>query len=178
MSQKEIYGRMLCTNWIASRWSEERIVKALQLKNGRELSFDEGLGEVHVNNMDKNDHLVLVSPVIDGWTLVMGNSLKDLERSKSFCEILSENTWAFSLGIDWWTAYHFWMFAEYGQVKRYYAMVDPEPKISGEKQDFEKLIPDLEEQESIFTLSKHFGLDIDKIHTEDFDKPATLYTLS
>lgn len=162
-------GYFLSANWIAVQSSVEKIVSVLDLKNPQMVSLEEGWGNVHMNERDAFPNSILITSEINSYRLIVGSQLNDLDLSTCFVKKLSSNSGrVFSFGIDLWCAYCFWMYAENGELKRYYQEVDTEVQEYGKKQEFEKGIHPID-SESIFELSKTFALDIDDIKREDFD---------
>lgn len=160
----ELDGYILCSNWIATRYSVDEIVRILALNNVETLSFEEGLHRTHTNNRDENPNSILISPKINGFHLIMGHPLMLIENATVLTEKLSANKGAvFAFGVDIWCAYHSWLYAENGQLIRYYENVDSLVSEYGEKQEFEQWIEDYSDGESVFLLSKKFGLDMDEL---------------
>lgn len=174
--EKEIVGHISCSNWIPTKLTELEVVEILNLRNPQACTFKEALFTVNTNNRSEKPNSILISPAIGSWRLIMGCQLMYTTLSKNFTEALSKvEGQSFSLGIDIWCGYYFWMCSVQGSLKGYYLFSDGEIEKYSREDELDRLMVDCESEESVFKLSKSFGLDMDLISKNDLYKKAILW---
>ena len=104
--------------WLAIKSKDnEKIIKALRLQKVRACNWKEG---VHFGYTKE----VFVTPEINGWTLVLGIDILDLESdgTQEFLKRISREFEECQLFLTHRnTEYHFWGLARQGNIKRLYS---------------------------------------------------------